>query len=52
VQLTVPVLAAAAEAIALGERLTWRLALASGAILGGVALALLAPIGAASSADE
>lgn len=52
VQLTVPVLAAAAGVILLGEQLTWRLALASGAILGGVALALLAKVGAASSADE
>ena len=41
VQLTVPVLAATAGVILLGERFTWRLALASAAILGGVALALL-----------
>ena len=41
VQLTVPVLTAVAAVIWLGEQLTWRLVLASGAILGGVALALL-----------
>lgn len=41
VQLTVPPIAAAAGVILLGERLTWRLVLASGAILGGVCLALL-----------
>lgn len=52
VQLTVPVLAAAAGVILLGERLTWRLALASGAILGGVALALLGRIRAAPSTNE
>jgi drug/metabolite transporter (DMT)-like permease len=52
VQLTVPVLTAAAGVILLGERFTWRLALASSAILGGVALALLGRIGAASSANE
>jgi drug/metabolite transporter (DMT)-like permease len=40
VQLTVPVLAAAAGALLLGERSTWRLLSASAAILGGVALAL------------
>lgn len=40
VQLTVPVLTAAAGVIFLGERVTWRLVWASGAILGGVALAL------------
>jgi drug/metabolite transporter (DMT)-like permease len=40
VQLTVPVLAAIAGVVLLGEPLTWRLALASCAILGGVALAL------------
>jgi len=50
VQLTVPVLAAAAGVILLGEPLTWRLTLASGAILGGVALALLGRNGAAASA--
>jgi drug/metabolite transporter (DMT)-like permease len=41
VQLTVPVLASTAGVILLGERFTWRLALASAAILGGVALALV-----------
>ena len=41
VQLTVPVLAAVAGVILLGEQLTWRLVLASAAILGGVVLALL-----------
>jgi drug/metabolite transporter (DMT)-like permease len=41
VQLTVPAIAAAAGVVLLGEHLTWRLALASGVILGGVALALL-----------
>jgi drug/metabolite transporter (DMT)-like permease len=41
VQLTVPVLAAAAGVILLGEQITWRLVLAAAAILGGVALALL-----------
>jgi drug/metabolite transporter (DMT)-like permease len=46
VQLTVPVLTAAAGVIVLGEHFTWRLALASVAILGGVALALLGRIGA------
>ncbi|HXS98256.1 MAG TPA: DMT family transporter [Candidatus Limnocylindrales bacterium] len=40
VQLTVPVLTAIAGVLLLGEQLTWRLALASIAILGGVALAL------------
>jgi drug/metabolite transporter (DMT)-like permease len=39
VQLTVPVLAAAAGVIFLGERMTWRLALASAVILGGVFVA-------------
>lgn len=39
VQLTVPVLAAAAGVILLDEHFTWRLAFASAAILGGVALA-------------
>ena len=47
VQLSVPVLTAAAGVIVLGEQLTWRLVLASGAILGGVALALLGKISAA-----
>jgi len=41
VQLTVPVLAAFAGVLFLGERMTLRLALAGAAILGGVALALL-----------
>lgn len=45
VQLTVPVLTGAAGVILLNERLTWRLVLASGTILGGVALALLARTG-------
>jgi drug/metabolite transporter (DMT)-like permease len=40
VQLTVPVLTAIAGVVFLGEELTWRLVLASGAILGGVAVAL------------
>ena len=52
VQLTVPVIAAVAGVILLGEQLTWRLALASGAILGGVALALLGGGRAVSSANE
>ena len=41
VQLTVPILAAAAGVVFLDETLTWRLALAGAAILGGAALALL-----------
>jgi drug/metabolite transporter (DMT)-like permease len=40
VQLTVPVIAALGAVIFLGERLSWRLALAGAAILGGVAVAL------------
>jgi drug/metabolite transporter (DMT)-like permease len=52
VQLTVPVIAAAAGVVLLGEQLTWRLALASGAILGGVALALLGRVTAASSSGS
>lgn len=40
VQLTVPVIAAIAGVLFLGERMTLRLVLASAAILGGVALAL------------
>jgi drug/metabolite transporter (DMT)-like permease len=40
VQLMVPVLTAAAGVVLLGEEVTWRLMVASGAILGGVALAL------------
>jgi drug/metabolite transporter (DMT)-like permease len=39
VQLTVPVLTAAAGVMLLGEQLTWRLGVAAAAILGGVALA-------------
>lgn len=39
-QLTVPVLTAVAGVILFGEQLTWRLVLASGAILGGVALTI------------
>ncbi len=45
VQLSVPVLAAVSGVILLGEPMTWRLVLASGAILGGVALALFGKIG-------
>ena len=41
VQLTVPVLAAFAGVLFLGEQMTLRLALAGAAILGGVALALV-----------
>ncbi|HYV49318.1 MAG TPA: DMT family transporter [Myxococcaceae bacterium] len=41
VQLSVPVLAAASGALLLGEALTWRLAIAAFAIVGGIALALL-----------
>ena len=41
VQLTVPVIAAFAGIMFLDEQMTWRLALAGTAILGGVALALL-----------
>jgi drug/metabolite transporter (DMT)-like permease len=41
VQLSVPVLAATAGVVFLGEQPTWRLALAGAAILGGVALASL-----------
>ena len=52
VQLTVPVLTAAAGVMLLDERLTWRLALASAVILGGVALALVGRNPAASSANE
>ena len=50
VQLTVPVLTAAAGMILLGEQLTWRVVLASGAILGGVGLALLGKTSAARDA--
>jgi drug/metabolite transporter (DMT)-like permease len=48
VQLSVPVLAAAAGVVLLGEQVTWRLVLASGGILGGVAVALLGKTGSAS----
>ena len=41
VQLTVPVIAAIAGVLFLGERMTLRIVLASAAILGGVALALV-----------
>jgi len=41
VQLTVPVIAAVAAVAFLGEAATWRLALASAAILGGIALVVL-----------
>lgn len=50
VQLTVPVLAALAGVLFLGEKLAWRLIVASMAILGGVALALLGKTTTASSA--
>lgn len=43
VQLVVPVLAAGAGIVLLGEQLTPRLAASGGLILGGIALALLAP---------
>ncbi|MGF1553922.1 MAG: DMT family transporter [Paracoccaceae bacterium] len=43
VQLSVPVIAAAAGIALLGEALTWRLALAGVLVLGGVALALRRP---------
>jgi len=39
-QLTVPALAAAAGVVFLGERMSWRLAIASVAILGGIAMAV------------
>ena len=48
VQLTVPVIAAAAGIILLDESWTWRLLIASAAILGGVALALFGKTRAAS----
>src|SRR6185295_17236214 len=41
VQLSVPVLAAASGVLLLGEALSWRLAIAALAIVGGIALALL-----------
>ncbi len=41
VQLSVPVIAALGGALLLGESLSWRLALASAAILGGIALVIL-----------
>ncbi len=47
VQLSVPVFTAAAGVILLKEQLTWRLVLASGAILGGVGVALLGKSSAA-----
>jgi drug/metabolite transporter (DMT)-like permease len=42
VQLSVPVIAAAGGILLLGEHLTLRLVLASGAILGGIALVIFA----------
>jgi len=47
VQLTVPLLASFAAVILLGEQLTLRLLLASGAILSGVALAVFGRMSAA-----
>ncbi|NLH79400.1 MAG: EamA family transporter, partial [Phyllobacteriaceae bacterium] len=41
VQLTVPVIAAVAAVLFLGETATWRLAFASAAILGGIAMVVL-----------
>jgi len=41
VQLSVPVLTAVGGIVLLGEPITWRMALASGAILGGIALVIL-----------
>ncbi|MDO8450420.1 MAG: DMT family transporter [Rhodoferax sp.] len=41
VQLSVPVLAAVGGIVLLGEPISWRMALASGAILGGIALVIL-----------
>jgi drug/metabolite transporter (DMT)-like permease len=52
VQLTVPVLAAFAGVMLLGEQLTWRLSLAAIAILGGVALAMLGNRAAVSAPRE
>ncbi len=52
VQLSVPVLAAAAGVVVLGEQVTWRLVVASMAILGGVALALLGKTPAKLSVPE
>ena len=52
VQLTVPVITAAAGVIILGEQLTWRVVFASAAILGGVALALIGKFGAHLFADR
>jgi drug/metabolite transporter (DMT)-like permease len=43
VQLTVPVIAALGGALVLAEPLTLRLAVSAATILGGVALAILAP---------
>jgi len=42
VQLTVPVIATAGGTLLIGEQLTWRLAIASALILGGVAVAIIA----------
>jgi drug/metabolite transporter (DMT)-like permease len=50
VQLTVPVIAAGAGVLLLGEQMTWRLVHASVSVLGGVALALLGKTRAMSSA--
>jgi drug/metabolite transporter (DMT)-like permease len=47
VQLSVPVLAAMGGVLLLGEAVTWRLALASAAVLGGIALVLLGKTGRA-----
>ncbi len=52
VQLTVPVIAAVAGVIFLGEQMTWRLVLAAVSILGGVALALLGNRQAVSPPEE
>jgi drug/metabolite transporter (DMT)-like permease len=41
VQLSVPVLAAVGGVVLLGESLSWRMVLASGAILGGITLVIL-----------
>lgn len=48
VQLTVPVIAAAGGILLLGETLSWRLAIASVLILGGVAVAITGPQRAAA----
>lgn len=52
VQLTVPVLTAGAGMLLLGEQLTWRIVLASGAILGGVALAVIGKTGPKGPANS